>query len=119
PANDSESFLLNLQKNSGAVSMVNKADLQNNFAINVKDMFDFAPGVLAQVKTGQEARLSIRGSGLSRNFHLRGINLYQDGVPINLVDGSGDFQDIDPLAFDHLEIFKGAIGFHLGSASLG
>ncbi|MFM7558003.1 MAG: TonB-dependent receptor family protein [Alphaproteobacteria bacterium] len=119
PANDSESFLLNLQKNSGAVSMVNKADLQNNFAINVKDMFDFAPGVLAQVKTGQEARLSIRGSGLSRNFHLRGINLYQDGVPINLADGSGDFQDIDPLAFDHLEIFKGASGFHLGSASLG
>lgn len=117
--NDSENFLLNLQKNSGAVSVVDKADLQNNFAINVKDIFDYAPGVLAQVKTGQEARLSIRGSGLSRNFHLRGINLYQDGVPINLADGSADFQDIDPLAFDHVEIFKGASGFHLGSASLG
>ncbi len=117
--NDSENFIANLKKNSGAVSVVDKVDLQNNFAINVKDIFDYAPGVLAQVKTGQEARLSIRGSGLSRNFHLRGINLYQDGVPINLADGSADFQDIDPLAFDHIEIFKGASGFHLGSATLG
>ncbi|MFZ9470205.1 MAG: TonB-dependent receptor family protein [Rickettsiales bacterium] len=117
--NDSENFIANLKKNSGAVSVVDKANLQDNFVINVKDIFDYAPGVLAQVKTGQEARLSIRGSGLSRNFHLRGINLYQDGVPINLADGSADFQDIDPLAFDRVEIFKGASGFHLGSATLG
>ena len=38
--NDSENFIANLKKNSGAVSVVDKADLQNNFAINVKDIFD-------------------------------------------------------------------------------
>jgi iron complex outermembrane recepter protein len=35
---------------------------------------------------------------LSRNFHLRGVQLYMDGIPINTADGYGDFQEIDPSA---------------------
>ncbi len=108
-----------INKISGGVAIVDAKELQNKFSYNVKDMLDYVPGVLAQPKAGQESRLSIRGSGLSRTYHLRGINLYQDGIPINLADGSADFQDVDPLAFDHIEVFKGANGLHLGSASLG
>lgn len=108
-----------INKISGGVGIVESKELQSKFSYNVKDMLDYVPGVLAQPKAGQEARLSIRGSGLSRTYHLRGINLYQDGIPINLADGSADFQDVDPLAFDHIEVFKGANGLHLGSASLG
>lgn len=104
---------------SGSTALINGKDLQNKFSYNVKDMFDYVAGIVAQSKAGQESRLSIRGSGLSRNYHLRGINLYQDGIPINLADGSADFQDIDSNAFDHIEIFKGANGLHLGSATLG
>jgi iron complex outermembrane receptor protein len=115
-------FENNQNKNSkiaGSVSMIKQDDLQKNYSSTLKDMLDYAPGVLSQSKAGQESRLSIRGSGLSRTYHLRGINLYQDGIPINLADGSADFQDLDPLAFDHVEIFKGANGLHLGSGSLG
>jgi iron complex outermembrane receptor protein len=108
-----------IKKISGSASLVEAKDLQNKFAVTVKDMLDFVPGVIAQERSGQESRLSIRGSGLSRNYHLRGLNLYQDGVPINLADGASDFQDIDPLALDHIEIFKGANALHLGSATLG
>ena len=108
-----------IKKIAGSASLVESQDLQNKFAVTVKDMLDYVPGVVAQERSGQESRLSIRGSGLSRNYHLRGINLYQDGVPITLADGASDFQDIDPLALDHIEIFKGANGLHLGSASLG
>jgi iron complex outermembrane receptor protein len=53
----------------------------------------------AQPKWGDDTRLSIRGSGLSRNFHLRGVQLYMDGIPINTADGYGDFQEIDPTAY--------------------
>lgn len=108
-----------INKISGGVAIVENQELQSKFSYNVKDMLDYVAGVLAQPKAGQESRLSIRGSGLSRTYHLRGINLYQDGIPINLADGSADFQDVDPLAFDHIEVFKGANGLHLGSASLG
>lgn len=106
-------------KIAGSVSLISNDDLQKNYTSTIKDMLDYAPGVISQSKAGQESRLSIRGSGLSRTFHLRGINLYQDGIPITLADGSADFQDFDPLAFDHIEIFKGANGLHLGSSSLG
>ena len=39
----------------------------------VKDMLDYVPGVWAQPKWGEDSRLSIRGSGLSRNFHGRAL----------------------------------------------
>jgi len=41
---------------------------------------------------GKDSRLSIRGSGLSRYYHLRGLPPNQDGVPLNNADGSADFQ---------------------------
>ena len=41
-------------------------------AATIKDALDYVPGVFAQPKWGDDTRLSIRGSGLSRNFHLRG-----------------------------------------------
>ena len=63
--------------------------------------------------------LSIRGSGLSRNFHLRGVQLYMDGIPINTADGYGDFQEIDPTAYRYVEVYKGANALQFGANSLG
>ena len=34
--------------------------------------------------------------GISRGFHMRGLTLLQDGIPINLADDNGDFQELDP-----------------------
>src|SRR3546814_9264818 len=82
-------------------------------------MLDYVPGVFAQPKWGEDARFSIPGSGLSRNFHLLGVKLLQDGVPISKADGSGDFQEIDPLALRHVEVFKGANALRYGAATLG
>ena len=65
------------------------------------------------------SRLSIRGSGLSRNFHLRGVQLFMDGIPINTADGYGDFQEIDPSAYRYVEVFKGANALRFGANSLG
>ncbi|MFH5925415.1 Plug domain-containing protein [Roseomonas xinghualingensis] len=85
----------------------------------LRDVLEYAPGVFAQPKWGEDTRLSIRGSGLSRNFHLRGVQLTQDGVPLNQADGAGDFQELDPLVFGHVEVLRGANAFGLGSATLG
>lgn len=85
----------------------------------VRDMLLYTPGVFAEPKWGEDSRLSIRGSGLSRNFHLRGVRLYQDGIPVNQADGSGDFQELDPLAFQRVEVFRGANAFALGANTLG
>jgi iron complex outermembrane receptor protein len=103
----------------GSVAVVDSEEFENTRVMTVKDMFEFTPGVFAQSRVNEESRLSIRGSGLSRNFHLRGINLYQDGIPVNFTDGTADYQDIDPLALRYVEVYKGANALKLGTASLG
>ena len=50
-------------------------------AATIKDVLDYVPGVFVQPKWGEDTRLSIRGSGLSRNFHLRSIQLYHGRHP--------------------------------------
>jgi len=109
-----------LRRTPGGVDFIPAERFRDGAAQTVKDVLDFSPGVFAQTKYGQEdARLSIRGSGLSRNFHLRGIRVLLDGVPINLADGSGDFHEIDPLAVRYVEVFRGANALQWGAASLG
>ena len=108
-----------LNQTAGGTAVVDAKSFEKGKAVTIKDMLDFTPGVFAQSRVNEEARLSIRGSGLSRTFHMRGIRLLQDGIPINLADGGSDFQDIDPLALQHVEVYKGANALQYGSASLG
>src|SRR5690625_3342697 len=108
-----------MAKIPAAASLVDRSEWRNTAAATVKDMLDFTAGVFAQPKWGGDSRLSIRGSGLSRYYHLRGINLYQDGMPLNNADGSSDFQWIDPTAFRHVEVYRGASGLRYGAGSLG
>ncbi len=66
-----------------------------------------------------EARISIRGSGIQRTFHGRGIVLLQDGVPLNLADGSFDMQAVEPLGLQYIEVFRGANALQYGATTLG
>lgn len=109
----------NIQKIPGSVAVVDAEDYKDGHAVSIRDALGYVPGVIVQTRHSIENRLSIRGSGLSRLFGVRGIYLYQDGVPINLADGLADFQDIDPLAFNHVDIYKGANGLQFGAATLG
>jgi iron complex outermembrane receptor protein len=108
-----------IEHTPGAVEVVRDTQFKNTPAVTIKDIVDYVPGVWAQPKWGDDSRLSIRGSGLSRNFHLRGIQLYMDGIPLNTSDGYGDFQEIDPTAYRYVEIFKGANALQFGANSLG
>lgn len=107
------------QRTPGAAQVVSAEEFADRYALSIKDMLGAVPGVYAQPRFAEEVRLSIRGSGLSRGFHLRGITLLQDGVPVNLADGSGDFQEIDPASYDYVEVYKGANALRYGVASLG
>jgi iron complex outermembrane receptor protein len=103
----------------GAVSLIPATRYQDIYAHNFEDVMDFTPGVYARKRFGAEVRLSIRGSGLSRSYHMRGLEILQDGVPYNLADGAADFQEIDPLIAQHIEVYKGGNGLRFGSATLG
>lgn len=103
----------------GGTDVVAAEEYQDKAAVSLRDALAFSPGVYTQPRFGQEVRLSIRGSGLSRGFHMRGLTLLQDGIPINLADNNGDFQELDPTIFQHLEVYRGANALRLGSSTLG
>lgn len=103
----------------GGTDVVSYRDYADKSVVSLRDTLAFSPGVYLQPRYGQEVRLSIRGSGLSRGFHMRGLTLLQDGVPTNLADDNGDFQELEPIFFDHLEVYRGANALRFGSGTLG
>ena len=103
----------------GSVAFVDAEGFQNRYANTLRDVLKDTPGVYVQERYGQEIRLSVRGSGISRGYHLRGIEVLQDGIPFNLADGSGDFYQIDPLALRSAELYKGGNALIFGATTLG
>ena len=103
----------------GGVELVPDTAFKNGPANTVRDVLGWVPGVITQPKSNVDNRISIRGSGLSRNFGNRGINVYMDGIPINTADGLFDVFEIDPTAYRYVEVYKGANGLRYGANSLG
>jgi iron complex outermembrane receptor protein len=104
----------------GGANIVDAEQYKEGRVSTMSDALQFSPGVFVASRFGaEEARLSIRGSGLQRTFHMRGIQLLQDGVPLNLADGSVDFQAIEPLSARYVEVYRGANALQYGSTTLG
>jgi iron complex outermembrane receptor protein len=108
-----------VRRTPGGADIVNYQDYADRTVVSLRDTLAFSPGVYTQPRFGQEVRISVRGSGLSRGFHMRGLTLLQDGIPINLADDNGDFQELEPIFFDHLEVYRGGNALRFGSGTLG
>nr|WP_282571815.1 TonB-dependent receptor [Roseomonas acroporae] len=103
----------------GGVALIDTEDLTDRYTATLRDLLADTPGVFVQNRYGQEMRLSMRGSGLARGYHLRGIEILQDGIPVNLADGSGDFYQIDPLAIRSVQVLRGGNALRYGGSTLG
>ncbi len=114
-----ESARESIRQTPGGVDLVPAERFEDVYALNLREVLRYTPGVFAQPRFAEETRLSIRGSGLGRSNHLRGVLLLLDGVPINLPDGFGDFQELDPLSVRYAEVYKGGNGLRYGSSALG
>ncbi|QBR02175.1 TonB-dependent receptor family protein [Paraburkholderia pallida] len=108
-----------LDETAGSVGFVDSSTYENTYAFTLRDVLKDVPGVFVQDRYGQELRLSIRGSGIARSYHTRGLEILQDGIPTNLADGSGDYYQIDPLALQAAEVYKGGNGLAYGASTLG
>jgi iron complex outermembrane recepter protein len=109
-----------INKTAGGVGIVDLHEVREGRVSNFRDTLGLAAGVLAQSRFGaEETRLSIRGSGLQRTFHGRGIKLMQDGIPVNQADGSFDYQAIEPMATRYIEVYRGANALRYGASNLG
>jgi len=116
-----ESARQRLERTPGGANVIDAEDFLKGRAVTPADALGFSPGVFVQsrIPGAEESRLSIRGSGIQRTFHGRGLRVLQDGVPLNLADGSFDFQAMEPLAARYIEVFRGANALQYGAATLG
>ena len=108
-----------IQRTPGGAAVVDSKAFENDFSQNFEDTLSFVPGVYATKRFAEEVRISIRGSGLQRNFHQKGLAALQDGVPFNSADSSGDFQEIDNLTLQRIEVYKGGNGLQYGGTTIG
>jgi iron complex outermembrane receptor protein len=110
-----------IERTPGAVEVVPVEEYAKSTpAVTIKDALDYVPGVWVQPKFGEDSKFSIRGSGLSRNYHTRSVQFYLDGIPISTADGySNSFAEIDPTAYRYIEVYKGANALRFGANSLG
>ncbi|MBG0800609.1 TonB-dependent receptor [Methylocystis sp. H4A] len=110
-----------LERTVGSAAFVdaNTPEIQTRYVHDLRDALKDVPGVYVESRYGQELRLSIRGSNLTRDFHLRGLELLQDGIPMNYADGGGDMYQIDPKYFRAIEVLKGGNALAYGSSTLG
>src|SRR3546814_6602342 len=79
-----------IERTPGAVEVIPDTAFKNTPVQHIKDILGFAPGVITQPRMGDDARISVRGSGLSRAYGARGISLLLDGVPMNTEVGLVD-----------------------------
>jgi iron complex outermembrane receptor protein len=108
-----------IQRTPGGAAVVDSKAFENDFSQNFEDTLSFVPGVYATKRFAEEVRISIRGSGIERNFHQKGLAALQDGVPFNSADSSGDFQEIDNLTLQRIEVYKGGNAMQYGGTSIG
>jgi iron complex outermembrane recepter protein len=115
-----DSALDNIKTIPGGASVVDLNQVREGRQSTWGDSLGLAPGVFIQDRFGsEEARISIRGSALSRTYHSFGIKVMQDGVPINYADGFFDMQTVDPNASRYVEVLRGPNATTYGATTLG
>ncbi|MBU3646910.1 MAG: TonB-dependent receptor [Limnohabitans sp.] len=115
-----ESAKDNVKTIPGGASIVDLNQVREGRQSTWSDSLGLAPGVFIQDRFGsEEARVSIRGSALSRTFHSFGVKVMQDGVPINYADGFFDMQTVDPNASRYVEVLRGPNATTYGATTLG
>jgi iron complex outermembrane receptor protein len=110
-----------LRRVPGGTEVVGQEKIEQSRGANLKDALDLVPGVFVQPRFGaaDESQISIRGSGLRNNFHLRGLNVLIDGFPYGNADGFSDFESLELLTTKRLEVYKGANALRFGGYTLG
>ncbi|WP_417881045.1 TonB-dependent siderophore receptor [Vibrio sp.] len=85
-----------------AISVINSDDFENRGVSSVQQALRYAPGVNAELKGGSVTMYD--------NYNIRGFEnnqMYYDGLVLQYLVGWNLQPQIDPIALERVEIFKG------------
>jgi len=89
--------------------------------VNLSETLVRVPGVFAANRQNyaQDLQISSRGFGARAQFGVRGVRLYQDGIPVTMPDGQGQTGSFSLLSAQRIEIVRGPFSTLYGNASGG
>jgi iron complex outermembrane receptor protein len=89
--------------------------------INLSESLARVPGMVIQSRSNyaQDLQLSVRGFGARANFGVRGVRLYQDGIPATMPDGQGQTGSFSLVSAKRIEVLRGPFSTLYGNASGG
>jgi iron complex outermembrane receptor protein len=105
-----------------AISTVSGAQLRNDaLGVNLADDVATVPGLLARNRNNyaQDQQISIRGFGANSTFGIRGVRVYQDGIPATGPDGQGQVSQFNLDSAARVEILRGPFSALYGNSSGG
>ena len=104
-----------------SVDRVDVADIPARAQVSVSELLRRVPGVAARDRQNlaQDVQLTIRGFGARSAFGVRGLRIFQDGIPATMPDGQGQLSHIPLEALDHVDVLRGPFSALYGNASGG
>jgi len=104
-----------------SISSVSGDALRSGLGVNLSDSIAEVPGLLARNRNNyaQDQQVSIRGFGASSAFGVRGVRVYQDGMPASAPDGQGQVSQFGLDSASHVEILRGPFSALYGNSSGG
>ena len=89
--------------------------------VNLSETLSRIPGVFAANRQNyaQDLQISSRGFGARAAFGVRGVRLYQDGIPVTMPDGQGQTGSFSLFSAQRIEILRGPFSALYGNASGG
>ena len=105
-----------------SISSVSAEQLRNDaLGVNLADDVATVPGLLARNRNNyaQDQQVSIRGIGANSAFGIRGVRVYQDGIPASGPDGQGQVSQFNLDSASRVEILRGPFSALYGNSSGG
>ena len=105
-----------------AIDSIDAAQIQRNqLQINLSESLSRIPGIVVANRWNyaQDLQVSSRGFGARANFGVRGIRLYQDGIPATMPDGQGQTGSFSLASAQRIEVLRGPFSTLYGNASGG
>ncbi|KAA9332224.1 TonB-dependent receptor [Hymenobacter busanensis] len=97
-----------LLETPAALSIVTEKDIQRNNPIFLQNTLNQVPGVRMNVRSAaSQSNILIRGIGTYGRFSIRGIKLYQNGIPLSEADGTTSLDDLDYTTLGRIDVIKG------------
>jgi len=89
--------------------------------VNLSETLPRVPGMFAANRQNyaQDLQISSRGFGARATFGVRGVRLYQDGIPATMPDGQGQTGSFSLFSAQRIEVLRGPFSTLYGNASGG